>query len=163
MGNFVGMCKFYFMNMAKFRGYEQFLWIWKKFMGMKLWLWKNFIGYVMSNHGKFFCGYDFGHVGIFSLWFCTCRNFLWAFWACRRIFYSYFGLGHVGIFYGYFGHVGKFLMVILDMGILLLLVMVKFWWVIDFFRRMIFVHGKFLLVWNEIFVGMRIFGILMIG
>ena len=63
--NFVGMCKFYFMNMAKFRGYEQFLWIWKKFMGMKLWLWKNFIGYVMSNHGKFFCGYDFGSVGIF--------------------------------------------------------------------------------------------------
>ena len=43
------------------------------------------------------------------------------------------------------------------------MVMVKFWWDIDFFRHMIFGHGKFLLVWNGIFVGMRIFGILMMG
>ena len=49
VGNFVGMCKFYFMIMSKFCGYEYgeicgykiFLWIWKKFMGMKFWLWKN--------------------------------------------------------------------------------------------------------------------------
>ena len=46
----------------------------------------------MLDHGKFFCGYDFGPVGIFRCDF-----------------------GHVGIFYGHFGHVGKFFMVILDM------------------------------------------------
>ena len=44
VGNFVGMCKFYFMNMAKFCGYEygEFVGIWKNFVGMKFWLWKYF-------------------------------------------------------------------------------------------------------------------------
>ena len=33
-------------------------------MSMKFWLWKNFVGYVMLDHEKKNCGYDFGYVGI---------------------------------------------------------------------------------------------------
>ena len=59
VGNFVGMCKFYFLNMTifvgKFVSMENFCGHRKNFMGMKLWLWKNFVGYVIFDNGKF-CG-----------------------------------------------------------------------------------------------------------
>ena len=89
--NFVGM------NMENLWVYGRILWAWNFGYG------NIFVGYVMLNHGKKICGYDFGHVGIFLLWFWRCRNFLWAFWTCRKNFDDYFG------------HVGKSLMVILDM------------------------------------------------
>ena len=56
-GNFVGMCKFYFLNMAKFCEYEygRILWVWKNFVYTE-----KFYGYealamevLMLDHGKF--------------------------------------------------------------------------------------------------------------
>ena len=56
-------------------------------MGMKFWLWKNFVGYVMLDHGKKFCGYDFGRVGIFCCdW--TCRSF-WLLWTCKNFWFTH--------------------------------------------------------------------------
>ena len=54
IGNFVGMCKFCFMNMAKFCGHET-LTYGKILSGVWCWFMENF------------CGYDFGYVRIYLL------------------------------------------------------------------------------------------------
>ena len=56
-GKFVGMCKSYFMSMAKFcgYGYGKILWVWKNF----LWIWKNFVGPWYGK--KFVLAWNFGH------------------------------------------------------------------------------------------------------
>ena len=53
VGNLIGMCKIYFMNMAKFcgYGYGKFLWVWKKIMDME-----KFYGYEILGYGIFLLG-----------------------------------------------------------------------------------------------------------
>ena len=67
-GKFVGMCKSYFMSMAKFCGYgygkNLCVWVWKKICnGMKFWSLKNFI-----RHEIFF-GYPSNGSNTFLHWF----------------------------------------------------------------------------------------------
>ena len=56
------------MNMDKLVGIDKFCGYGLILMGMKFWLWRNFVGYVMFDHGKYFCGYDFGPVRIYLLY-----------------------------------------------------------------------------------------------
>ena len=77
--NFIGMCKLYFMDMARFCGHVHE----RNFDCGKISSMKTFVGYVMLVLGKF-CGYDFGYVRIYL---CMGMN-LWEFfsWTCRNFF-----------------------------------------------------------------------------